>query len=378
MLDNILQERLNSQEQKDLYRRRQILSHDPSMVSFCSNDYLGLTKHPDVITAFQKAAEKYGVGSGASSLISGYHAAHQECEEAFAHFLNRDRAILFSNGYMANLGIMQALIKSDDSIYQDKLNHASLIDAGLASKAKLHRFKHKDYNHLQKLLIPQQKGHKFIITDSLFSMDGDIADLPELINISQKNQAVLIVDDAHGVGVLGKTGRGITEYFNISQDDLPVLSCPLGKAFGCFGAIVSGSENVIESLIQFSRSYIYTTGIPPAIAVAATASLEIIQTETWRRERLFKVIKYFKAGAVDRNLIFLPSDSPIQAFIVGSADKTAKLSEALLAKKLFVYAIRPPTVLSNTSRLRITLNCNHQESDIDFLLDSLREAYEKN
>ena len=377
MLEKNLQERLEHYQQNNLYRQRQQHGHDKSIVSFCSNDYLGLTKHPDVISAFQKAADKYGVGSGASCLITGYQSAHQECEEAFADFLNRDRALLFSNGYMANLGIMQALIKSGDSIYQDKLNHASLIDAGLASKARLHRFKHKDYSHLEKLIAPQARGHRFIITDSLFSMDGDLADLPELVKISKKNQAVLISDDAHGIGVLGKTGRGITEYFNLSQEDVPVLSCPLGKAFGCFGAIVSGSNNLIESLIQFSRSYIYTTGLPPAVAVAAKASLEIIKTETWRRERLFKLIKYFKLGAQERNLIFLPSDAPIQSFVVGSPDKTARLSQLLLSQQLFVYAIRPPTVLPNTSRLRITLNCNHQEAEIDMLLDCLRAAYEK-
>jgi len=380
MLEKNLQERLELYQQNNLYRYRQQHGHDKSIISFCSNDYLGLTTHPDVIAAFQKAADKYGVGSGASCLITGYQSAHQECEEAFADFLNRDRALLFSNGYMANLGIMQALIKSQDIIYQDKLNHASLIDAGLASKAKLYRFKHKNYEYLEKLLAAQEntnKSHKFIITDSVFSMDGDLANLPELIKISQKNQAVLIIDDAHGIGVLGKTGRGIAEHFSISQQNIDVLSCPLGKAFGCFGAIVSGSETIIESLIQFSRSYIYTTGLPPAVAVAAKASLEIIKTEPWRRERLFQLINYFKLGAIERGLVFQPSDSPIQAFIVGSAEKTIQLSQLLLAQKLFVYAIRPPTVLPNTSRLRITLNCNHQEADIDKLLDCLRAAYDK-
>jgi 8-amino-7-oxononanoate synthase len=360
-----------------------MVSLDKNIIAFCSNDYLGLTQHPDVISAFKKAADHYGVGSGASCLITGYKSPHQECEEAFADFLQRDRAVLFSNGYMANLGVMQALIKSDDFIFQDKLNHASLIDAGLSSKSQFKRYRHNNLDHLEKLLAEkkvqakaQEKTQKFIITDSLFSMDGDLANIPELVKLAENCKATLMVDDAHGIGVLGKTGRGVIEHFNLSQKDVPILVCPLGKALGSYGAIVSGSEALIENLIQFSRSYIYTTGLPPAIAAATIASLEIIKSEPWRREKLNKLINYFKAGAAERNLIFLPSSSPIQSFVVGDANKTIYLSEALLAKKLFVYAIRPPTVLPNTSRLRITLNCNHQEAEIDRLLDCLKEAYE--
>lgn len=371
----VLQERLATQEEKYLYRCRQLLSQDKNIISFCSNDYLNLTQHPVVISAFQKAADQYGVGSGASCLIAGYKSPHQAFEEAFADFIGRPRALLFGNGYMANLGVFQALIKSQDSIYQDKLNHASLIDAGLSSQAKLFRYPHKDLNYLQKLLLKNKEfKNKFIISDSVFSMEGDIADIPELVKTAKNNKAVLMVDDAHGIGVLGKTGRGISEYFNLAPEDIDILSSPLGKAFGGYGGVISGSEALIENLIQFSRSYIYTTGLPPAVAAAASASLEIIKTEFWRRERLETLIKYFKKSAQERELNIFNSDTPIQAYKVGGADKTLKISQFLLEKKLFVYAIRPPTVQPNTSRLRIALNCAHQESQIDYLLDSLKAA----
>lgn len=385
MLENILQERLQAQQQANLYRTRQIFSsfgdnkaqiNGKPYITFCSNDYLGLANHISVIEAFKKGAEKYGLGSSASYLVTGYRHAHRELEDAFSEFLQRDKAILFSTGYMANIGVIQALTRANDIIYEDKLNHASLIDAGLLANTKLKRYKHNDLLHLKALLLQQTTGHKLIVTDSVFSMDGDLAFLPDLSKLATNNSAWLMVDDAHGIGILGREGRGITEYFDLTQNDIPILVCPLGKAFGCFGAIVSGSRILIENLIQFSRTYVYTTAIPPAIAVAAKTSLEIIRDETWRREKLQSLINYFKEGTLQRNLNFELSYTPIQAFIVGNAANALQLSQQLFANGLLVTAIRPPTVPVNTARLRITLNCNHQKDQIDKLLDCLMKAYE--
>ncbi len=385
MLEYILQERLKNQQGKNLYRKRRVLLHaaensetiynNKTYINFCSNDYLGLANHPAVIKAFKKGAEHYGVGSGASQLITGYSYAHQALEEAFAEFLQRDRALLFSNGYMANIGVLQALARKDDVIYQDKLNHASLIDAGLITKATLKRYQHNDMQQLQHLLAQQTKGHRFIITDSLFSMNGDLAPMAELITTARNHNAWLMVDDAHGIGVLGKNGRGIIEHLQLTQTDIPILVCPLGKAFGCFGAVVAGSNALIENLIQFARTYTYTTAIPPALAVAAKTSLEIVKNEVWRRERLQDLILYFKQGALQRGLKFIPSDSPIQSFIVGNAAQTVCLSEQLSAQGFLISAIRPPTVPFNTARLRITLSCQHQEAQIEQLLDCLMKSY---
>jgi 8-amino-7-oxononanoate synthase len=382
MFQKILKERLEQQERLSLYRKRSRRHSSPGLemnsqrqndLSFCSNDYLGLANHPLLVKALQKGAEIYGVGTGGSHLISGYTHAHYEFEEAFAAFLQRDRAILFSNGYVANLGTLQALTRSGDIHYQDKRNHASLIDATLSSKAILKRYRHVDFNHLDFLLSQGAPGQKIIASDSVFSMDGDMCFAPALSKIAQKNQAWLMIDDAHGLGVLGKEGRGIIEYYGLSQEEVPILVSPLGKAWGCFGAIVSGCDALIENLVQFARPYIYTTGMPAALAMAAQASLQLIQTESWRREKLQQAIAYFKKGAQQRGLNFLPSDSAIQSFIIGNPIQTMHITRLLLDKGLFVSGIRPPSVPPHSSRLRITLNCFHENGQIDRLLDELNQ-----
>jgi len=349
----------------DLYRSRHIYDG----IIFCSNDYLGLSKHPKVIKAFKDGADKYGVGSGGSQLVTGYTNAHRAVEDAFAEFLNRDRALLFSSGYLANIGIVAAL--ELQSIFADKFNHASLIDAGLFSKAKMYRYAHNNINSLKLRLEKFNNGQKIIITDGVFSMNGDIAKLSELSVLAKQHNAILMVDDAHGIGVLGRNGQGTVAHFNLPAKNVPIVVASLAKAIGCSGAIVAGSNALIEGLIQFARTYIYTTAIPPAIANACLASLKIMQTETWRREKLTHLINYFINQAHNRNLTLLPSTTPIQSLIIGDAKKTMAVSQKLLTRGFVVVAIRPPSVPKNTSRLRITLNCSHTEQQINNLIEIL-------
>ena len=280
------------------------------VINFCSNDYLGLANHPDVIAAFKNAADKYGVGSGSAHLICGHSSAHHALEEELAAFTGRDRALLFSTGYMANMGAISALIGRGDWVLEDRLNHASLLDGGLLSGARFKRYAHADVEHLQKLLgnnianmnlidtphpdpLTEGEGNALIVTDGVFSMDGDIAPLQKISDLAKQYGAWLLVDDAHGLGVLGDKGGGVLEQTGLGQDDVQVLVGTLGKAFGTFGAFVAGSEELIETLIQKARPYIYTTALPPAVAEATRTSLKIIQTESWRREKLIALNQIF-------------------------------------------------------------------------------------
>lgn len=383
MWQKILEKRLEDYQAADLYRTRRVLSaaqsvliqcDDKTCISFCSNDYLGLANHPAVVTAFKKGAETYGVGSGASQLVSGHSAAHRQLEENFAEFLNRDRALLFSTGYMANLGVISALAQKNVCVFADKRNHASLLDAAQLSHARVARYAHADMQHLTTLLAKESSELKLIVSDSVFSMDGDVAPLPDLAVLAKQQQAWLMVDDAHGIGVLGKNGQGALAQFNLTQEDVPILVAPLGKAFGCFGAIVAGSTTLIEYLIQFARSYIYTTAMPSALACAAQASLKIVQQETWRREKLLHLITYFKQVAAQYQLKLLSSDTPIQSLVVGASSKALLLSEKLFAQGFLVTAIRYPSVPQNTARLRITLSCLHEEEQIERFLACLAQV----
>lgn len=377
MLNSILRAKLEAHAANNLIRKRRLSdSVQDKQISFSSNDYLGLAQDPQVIEACVQGAKKYGVGSTGSQVVSGHMSPHQELEQKFAQFLQRDRALLFNNGYMANLGILQAIAHKNDSIYEDKYNHASLIDAGLLSRAQFKRYPHQDYEQLKRQLSKDEDSHKIILSDSVFSMSGKIVNINQLVDIRAQYQASLVIDDAHGIGVLGETGAGITELFNLTQKEVPILVCPLGKAFGGFGAIVAGSELVIESIMQFARTYIYTTAIPPAIAASMIKSLELIQTEPWRREQLQKNIEYFKKGAAQRNLPILNSNTPIQVLITKDNIKTLELSQDLAKQNLQVSAIRPPTVPINTARLRISLSSQHTQQHIDQLLDAIKGAYE--
>jgi 8-amino-7-oxononanoate synthase len=382
-IDDVLLPALAERRAQQLYRSRRTVdsAQGPELIvdgkkylTFCSNDYLGLANHPEVIAAFQAAANRYGVGSGASHLVCGHSALHQQLEEALAEFTGRPRALLFSTGYMANLGAITALVGKDDAIFEDKLNHASLLDAGLLSGARFQRFLHNDLANLESRLEKIPSGRKLIVVDGVFSMDGDTAPLPQLAALAEKHNAWLMVDDAHGIGVLGEHGGGCAEFFNLNTVQLPILMGTLGKAFGTFGAFVAGSEALIETLVQFARSYIYTTALPPAVAAASLKSLQLLQRENWRREHLQQLIQRFRRGAEQIGLQLCDSQTAIQPLLIGDAGLALRWSEQLAARGIWIGAMRPPTVPVNSSRLRITLSAAHNEAQVDRLLTALAEV----
>lgn len=384
MMTEALQRRLAERHQQSRYRKRRVLetAQGPRVrvdgrdfLLFCSNDYLGLANHPQLIAAMQLASSEYGVGGGASHLVCGHSAFHHRLEERLAEITGRDRALLFSTGYMANLGAVTALVGKGDHILEDRLNHASLLDAGLLSGAKFQRFRHNDLADLERRLqkLPAE-GLRLIVVDAVFSMDGDMAPLSDLAALAQKYNACLMADDAHGFGVLGKTGAGSCELFGLNQEQLPILMCTLGKGIGSYGAFIAGSELLIESLIQFARPYIYTTAMPPAIAAASVASLELLATESWRRDHLQHLIARFKSGAAKMALPLMASDTAIQPLLVGEESLAMAISANLEAEGILVSAIRPPTVAVGQSRLRITITAAHTDADVDALLEALHRV----
>ncbi len=375
--------KLDNRQAQGLYRKRRLVQSAQGieltidgkrLLSFCSNDYLGLANHPKVVESFQQGAATWGVGSGAAHLVCGHMQPHHELEEALAAFVHRPRALLFSTGYMANLGVVSALLGRSDGILQDRLNHASLIDAGLASDATFWRYPHGDVAALDHYLKRSNARQTMVATDAVFSMDGDLAPLPELADVCQRHGAWLMVDDAHGLGVLGKSGEGSLQHFDLSVTKVPILMGTLGKALGGFGAFVAGDDELIEVLIQAARSYVYTTAMPPAVAQALGTSLQILQQEPWRREYLQTLIQYFRAGAADIGLDLSDSMTAIQPIVIGDAQQAVKVSEQLYAKGIFITAIRPPTVPVGSARLRITFSCKHQLSHVDRLLTALKEV----
>jgi len=379
-MDALLQAQLDQRRSEHLYRTRlnvasgcsSTLKVDgQSLVNFCSNDYLGLAGHPEISHALKKAADQYGTGSGASHLISGHSEVHQALEQQLADFTGRPRALLYSTGYMANMGAINALVGRHDLVLQDQLNHASLLDGGHLSRATSQRYKHADLGNLQQRLEQSNAARKLIVTDGVFSMDGDLAPLKEISTLAEKNNAWLMVDDAHGFGVLGNQGGGLVEALNLSPEQVPVLVGTLGKSFGTFGAFVAGSEALIETLIQFSRSYIYTTAMPPAIAVATLASLKILREETWRREKLIKLVAQFRQGAEQIGVPLMDSSTPIQPVLINDDQKVMQVSLALREQGFLVGAIRPPTVPVGSGRLRITFTADHSEEQVERLLSAL-------
>ncbi|CAD5106597.1 8-amino-7-oxononanoate synthase [Zestomonas carbonaria] len=378
-----LSARLAERRSAQLFRQRPLLEspQGPEVVvdgqpllAFCSNDYLGLANHPDVIRALRDGAEKWGVGGGASHLVIGHSTPHHELEEALAEFTGRPRALLFSTGYMANLAAVTALVGQGDTVLEDRLNHASLLDAGLLSGARFSRYLHNDADSLAKRL-EKAEGNTLVVTDGVFSMDGDLADLPALCAAARRKQAWVMVDDAHGFGPLGAHGGGIVEHFGLGLDDVPVLVGTLGKAFGTAGAFVAGSEELIETLIQFARPYIYTTSQPPAVACATLKSLELLRSEGWRREHLDKLIARFRQGAEEIGLELMDSPTPIQPILIGDSGRALRLSAMLRERGLLVGAIRPPTVPAGTARLRVTLSAAHSEKQLESLLGALAESW---
>lgn len=378
-----LQQELEELKASNLYRSRRVVESiqgnyvqisGRKVLNFCSNDYLGLANHQDVIKRFKLAADEYGVGSGSAHLVCGHSVEHHALEEELADFTGRDRALLFSTGYMANLGVIAGLMSKGDVIYQDKLNHASLIDGGLLSGATFSRYLHNDLANLSIKMKKHQGKQSMIVTDGVFSMDGDQAKVAELSEIAQQKSAYLMVDDAHGFGVLGKNGAGIIEQLKLNQKQVPLLMGTFGKAFGTSGAFVSGSEEMIEILIQKARTYIYTTALPPAIAAATRCSLSLMQTESWRREKLNSLINYFKEGASQLALPLMSSETAIQPLLLGGSAEALAASEFLFQQGFWVSAIRSPTVPKGSARLRITLSAEHTIDQVDQLLDALRKV----
>jgi 8-amino-7-oxononanoate synthase len=374
---------LARQHARHLYRSRQILEGPQGTeievggreyLSFCSNDYLGLANHPAVVAALQEGAARYGVGSGASHLITGHSRAHHQLEETLAEFTGRPRALLFSTGYMANLAALSTLAGRHDTVYADRLNHASLVDGIRLAGARLRRYRHSDTTHLASLLADKSRDEpSLIVSDGVFSMDGDCAPVAELAGLARDHGARLMIDDAHGLGVTGKGGGGTLAQLALTVEDVPLLVGTLGKAFGTFGAFIAGGEELIETMIQRARPYIYTTALPPAIAHATITAVSLARREEWRREKLRALGRYLVQGA-RRIGIDLPDTVPIVPLVIGDASRAIKLSDGLRARGILISAIRPPTVPASTARLRITLSATHSETDIDGLLSALSEV----
>ena len=375
-----LSQDLTQRREQNLYRATRLAQSPQGPVmqidgveflTFCSNDYLGLANHPALISAFQQAANEFGVGSGAAHLVNGHSVYHQKLEEELAEFTGRESAILFSTGYMANLGVITSLLNKQDAVFEDKWNHASLLDAGLLSGARFQRYLHNDIENLNTRVQRTEARRKLIVTDGVFSMDGDTADLSALSHVAKQNDAWVMVDDAHGLGVLGKHGAGICEAQNQNQQDVQILMGTLGKGMGTAGAFVAGSKELIEYLTNFARPYIYTTAMPAAIAAATLTSLDIVKNEPQRREHLQALIKQFKTGANQLGLNLMASDTAIQPILIGDAQKALSISEKLKQQGIMVTAIRSPTVPVGSARLRVTLSAAHTSQQVNQLLDAL-------
>lgn len=338
------------------------------LLSFCGNDYLGLSQHASVVAALRGADV---AGSGSAHLIGGHRREHAALEEALAEWTGRERALLFSTGYMANLGSLQALLGDGDLCVQDKLNHACLLDGAALSGATLLRYVHADVDSAARQLRSHADAPALLATDGVFSMDGDTAPLAALAQLCAAEQATMMVDDAHGLGVVGPDGAGSLAAAGLGQDQVPVLMATLGKALGCFGAFVAGSADLIDGLTQFARPYIYTTAMPPALAAAALSAVGVARTESWRRERLAALIARFRTGAAQLGLPLMPSSTAIQPLLLGDSAVALDLAGQLEREGFLVTAIRPPTVPKGKARLRITLSAIHEEAQVDRLLDAL-------
>lgn len=376
-----LSNELEALSDRGLLRRRRVLQGPQGVrptvdgrdyLAFCSNDYLGLAGHPALIEAAGAGAARYGVGAGASHLIVGHGEAHHRLERELAEFVGLPEALLFSSGYMANLGVVSALLGRNDAVFADRLNHASLNDAALLSRAEFQRYRHGDLDQLERLLAASRARRKLVASDAVFSMDGDIAPAPQLLELCRRHDAYLLLDDAHGFGLLGAGGRGVLEHFVLASPRI-VYMATLGKAAGVCGAFVAGAPEVIETLIQRARSYVYTTALPPLLAAALSASLGLIRTEDWRRDRLRELATRLRDGLRTERWRLMPSQTPIQPLLVGGNRDAVALAEALQARGILVPAIRPPTVPKGQARLRISLSAAHRAEDVDRLVAALHE-----
>ncbi|HET7925567.1 MAG TPA: 8-amino-7-oxononanoate synthase [Rhodanobacteraceae bacterium] len=344
------------------------------LLNFASNDYLGLAQHPALRDALIGAASRCGVGATAAPLLGGRREEHAALEDALARWTGRERALLFSDGWAANLGTIAALLERDDVCVEDKLNHASLIDAARLAGCELKRYPHADIDGARRQLESRPDTAAILATDGVFSMDGDVAPLAELASLCREQRATLMVDDAHGLGVLGPDGAGSVAEAALAQDDAPILMATLGKALGVAGAFVAGSAALIDALVQGARTFIYATAMPPALAASACAAVDIARFESWRRDRLSRLIAHFRSAAGARGLTLLPSRTPIQPLVIGASDTALAIAAKLEDAGFYVPAIRPPTVPDGKARLRITLTALHAETDVERLVDAIAGA----
>lgn len=377
---------LDALKRVDRYRTRRVLEgpQGPHVlvdgrrcIAFASNDYLGLANSAELSRVAALVIDSIGVGAGASHLLSGHHVLHQIAEHDLAKHVGMPDALLFSSGYMANIGVVTSLLARDDAIFADKLNHASLIDAALLSRAKHHRYRHGDLGHLEDLLRRSKARKKMVVTDAVFSMDGDIAPVPDLLRLAQRYDAWLYLDDAHGIGVLGHEGRGVLEHFGLLSQarNYPklVYMATLGKAIGASGAFVAGSPELMAWLVNKARTYIYTTAMPPMLAAVVSASLNIVSRESWRRERLASHARRLRDACATIGLGLMASETAIQPLMLGSDSATMDASNKLMRRGVYVPAIRNPTVPLGTARLRISLSAGHEDQDIDELITALQD-----
>jgi 8-amino-7-oxononanoate synthase len=376
-----LQSGLDQRAAQGLLRRRRTLQSPQSphvvvdgqsCLSFCSNDYLGLANHPRLIAALQQGAQQFGAGAGAAHLVSGHTLPHEQLEHALADFVGKPAALLFSTGYMANLGVVQALVGKSDTVFADKLNHASLNDAMLLSRATVKRYRHNDIAQLASLLEQTAGGRKLVITDAVFSMDGDLAPLPGILALCERHDAWMLVDDAHGFGVLCEQGNGTLAHFGIASPRI-IYMATLGKAAGVFGAFVAADRVVIDTLVNDAHSYVYTTATPPALASALLESLQLIGRGAAQRGHLQRLIAQLRSGLRGLRWPLLPSATAIQPLLIGDNRAALDLSNGLRERGIWVAAIRPPTVPQGTARLRITLSAAHSAADVTRLVDTLHE-----
>lgn len=385
-LDAKLNKALEQKKKEKLYRVLQARQAEQTTsiqidgkhyLNFCSNDYLGLANHPEIINAAKEGLDKYGLGSGGSALVTGYTAIHQRLESELAEFTERSRALLYTSGFSANLGVCSTLLNKTDDVYLDKLCHASLIDGVRLSEAKIRRYAHLDHENLNTLLTKSTSDEKWVISESLFSMDGDLAPLSELAKECKASKANLYIDDAHGIGVYGACGAGYLNAKKLTEQQVPIMVATFGKAFGAAGAFVAGSEALIETLIQNSRSYIYTTAMPPSNAAAILKSLSLIKKDNWRRDKLFNLVAYFRHAAAEKGIpLSENAHGPIQPVIIGDSEKTLRISKALAEHGIKITAIRAPTVAKNAARLRVTFSAAHDERQIDYLVSTLATIFD--
>jgi 8-amino-7-oxononanoate synthase len=374
---NFIAEQVAQQKEKSQFRQRLCISEQNGReivvsgkryLNFSSNDYLGLNHHHEINKALQEGVDKFGSCASASSLITGFHYAHRALEEEICEWLNKPRCLLYSSGFGANSGVLQALGNKESQFFLDKLSHASLIDGALTSDASVKRYLHNDHQQLEKYLTKSDFKNKLIVSEGVFSMDGDCADVSQLIDISKKHKAMLYMDDAHSIGVIGESGQGSSSFGNID-----IVMATFGKALATSGAFIACDEDMHEYLVNFSRHYIYSTAISPAVAWATKTSVKLARNESWRRDNISQLSQLL-TDKLDDSIQIIPSSSSIQAIIIGSEDKTINVCQQLKNKGVWLTAIRPPTVAKNSSRLRVTITVKHKDKDIMHLAEVLNEV----